>query len=120
MASEHAGKLVILLERAVTPEAVQSALRYASTAAAMDLAVEVHAVGAAVKLLRRGAEADYGAWQATLAQALELGVLLFACPQALAAQDMVADDLIDGVAGIRGAASLLAAGMAPGGRFMVF
>jgi predicted peroxiredoxin len=120
MASETTGRLVILLEHAVTAAAVQSALRYASTAAAMDLAVEVHAVGAAVTLLRRGAEADNSAWHAALAQARELGVELFACPRALAAHAMAAEDLLDDVAGIRGAASLLAAGMAPGGRFMVF
>jgi predicted peroxiredoxin len=119
MASDIAGKLVVVLQRAVAVEEVMSALRYASTAAAMDMAVEVHAVGASVALLRREAEAGDAAWQAALAQSLELGVEWFACPQALAAHDMTQDDLAGGVA-VRGAASLLAAGMAPGGRFMVF
>jgi predicted peroxiredoxin len=120
MASDGVATLVILLERAVTVEAAQSALRYASTAAAMDMAVEVHAVGAAVALLRRDVQAVDAAWQAALAQALELGVAVYACPQALAAQGMTEADLMAGVSGVRGAASLLAAGMAPGGRFMVF
>ncbi|MRW87752.1 hypothetical protein GJ698_27140 [Pseudoduganella sp. FT26W] len=119
MASDIAGKLVVVLERAATAQEVLSALRYASTTAAMDMAVEVHAVGAAVALLRRGAEADNSTWHAALAQSLELGVAWFACPQALAAHDMTEGDLADGVT-VRGAASLLAAGMAPGGRFMVF
>lgn len=117
--SDATPRLVILLDRAVTAEAAQSALRYASTAAAMDVAVEVHAVSASVSLLHRDAPDEAG-WRAALAQALELGVELYACPQALAGQGMQAEDLLDGVAGIRGAPSLLAAGLAPGGRFMVF
>jgi predicted peroxiredoxin len=119
MSAPATPRLVILLERAVTVAQVQSALRYASTAAAMDVAVEVHAVGASVALLHRNTVADAG-WRAALDQALELGVELYACPQALAGQVMRAEDLISGVCGIRGAASLLAAGLAPGGRFMVF
>lgn len=119
MSAPASPRLVILLERAVTAVAAQSALRYASTAAAMDVAVEVHAVGASVALLHRDALADAG-WRETLDQALELGVELYACPQALAGQGMLAEDLMSGVAGIRGAPSLLAAGLAPGGRFMVF
>jgi predicted peroxiredoxin len=119
MGADAGARLVILLERAVTVEAAQSALRYASTAAAMDVAVEVHAVGASVALLHRDAAAG-GDWLAALAQALELGVEVYACPQALAGQGMRVEDLMDGVSGIRGAASLLAAGLAPGGRVMVF
>jgi predicted peroxiredoxin len=119
MSGQASARLVILLERAVTVAEAQSALRYASTAAAMDVAVEVHAVGASVALLHRDATADAG-WRAALEQALELGVELYACPQALVVQGMREEDLMNEVAGIRGAPSLLAAGLAPGGRFMVF
>lgn len=119
MSGQASARLVILLERAVTVAEAQSALRYASTAAAMDVVVEVHAVGASVALLHRDAAADAD-WRSALAQAVELGVALYACPQALAARGMRAEDLMREVAGIRGAASLLAAGLAPGGRFMVF
>ena len=52
---DTAARLVILLDRAVTAAAALSALRYASTAAAMDVVVEVHAVGASVALLHRDA-----------------------------------------------------------------
>ncbi|TFW18344.1 DsrE family protein [Duganella callida] len=111
-------RLVILLERAATVPEAQAALRYAVTAAAMDVAVEVHAVGASVALLRRDhADAD---WRSALDELLELGAQLYACPHALAGQGMRPEDLRDDVAGVRGAASLLAAGLAPGGRFMVF
>jgi len=116
---DTAARLVILLDRAVTAAAALSALRYASTAAAMDVAVELHAVSVSVRLLHRDSPDDAG-WRGALAQALELGVEVYACPQALAGQGMQAEDLLDGVAGIRGAPSLLAAGLAPGGRFMVF
>jgi predicted peroxiredoxin len=119
MSADTGARLVILLDRAVTVEAAQSALRYASTAAAMDVAVELHAVSASVALLHRDAAAGAD-WLAALAQALELGVELYACPQALAGQGMQEEDLMSGVVGIRGAPSLLAAGLAPGGRFMVF
>lgn len=118
MASE-VPRLVILLERVASAADAAAALRYAATAAAMDVAVEVHAVSAAsVALLRR----DHGdlAWQTAIAELLDLEVQLYACPHALAARGMQPEDLHDGVAGIRGAASLLAAGLAPGGRFMVF
>ncbi|NYE58924.1 intracellular sulfur oxidation DsrE/DsrF family protein [Duganella sp. 1224] len=112
-------RLVILLERAASAPEAAAALRYAATAAAMDVAVEVHAVSAAaVALLRRG-HGD-AAWQTAIADLLALDVQLYACPHALAAQGMQPADLRDGVTGVRGAASLLAAGLAPGGRFMVF
>ena len=84
----------------------------------MDVTVEMHAVGSAVALLRVGA-LD-AALLAQLQQATALGALLYACPAALAEHDLSAGQLIAAVAGVRGAASLLAAGLAPGARFMVF
>lgn len=93
-------------------------LRYAATAAAMDVAVEVHCVGASAAWLREGA-AD-AALLALIRQAAEQGAQLYACPQALAACGVAQDTLIAEVDGLRGAASLLAAGLADDARFMNF
>ncbi|MDQ2823689.1 MAG: DsrE family protein [Pseudomonadota bacterium] len=115
--SVAASSLIIVLNDAATTT-LAVALRYASTAAAMDVAVELHAVSGAVTLLREGA--IDAALLAQLQQATALGVALYACPAALSDHNLVAHQLIADVAGVRGAASLLAAGLAPGARFMVF
>ena len=120
MTAAPASRLVILLNGGA-PDAestVMLALRYASTAAAMDVATEVHFVGPCVALLQRGV-AD-GELLAQLRQVVELDGEIFVCPVALDEQDMTEQDLIAEVKGVRGAPSLLAAGMAPGARFMVF
>ena len=113
--------LVIILS-SVSPDAAQAALlafRYAATAAAMDLAVEVHAVsGCTVRLLARSGAGD--ALRAQVRQATEHGASLYVCPLALAELNLRAEDLIDDVCGVRGAASLLGAGFAPGARFISF
>lgn len=93
-------------------------LRYAASAAAMDVQVELHAVGPSVAWLRRGA-AD-AALLTRLRTAVELGVDIFVCPQALADQGMRFEDLTDEVLEVRGAASLLHAGLAPGARLLSF
>lgn len=113
-------RLVILLNNVSieVPELAFIPLRYATTAAAMDVAVEMHAVSRSVALLRRGA-AD-PALLAQIRQAVALGVEIFVCPVALTEQGLSMDDLIDEVAGVRGAASLLVAGLEPGARFLVF
>ena len=113
-----APRLVLLLNTAADAGQVAAALRYAATAAAMDIAVEVHAAGPSVLLLRRGATP--AALLAQLRQAIDLDAVLFACPHALAEHGVGAEELVAEVHGVRGAASLLAAGMAPGARFMVF
>lgn len=120
MTAAPASRLVILLNGGA-PDAASTvllALRYACTAAAMDVATEVHFVGPCVALLRRGV-AD-GELLAQLRQAAELDAGIFVCPAALAAQNLTEADLIAEVSGVRGAPSLLAAGMAAGARFMVF
>lgn len=113
-------RLVILLNgvSADTPDLAAIPFRYAATAAAMDVAVEVHAVSRSVTLFRR--DLDAPAWLAQVRQAVELGVEIFVCPLALAEQGLRTEDLIDDVAGVRGAASLVVAGLGPGARFMVF
>lgn len=109
--------LVIVLNDA-TPASLTIALRYASTAAAMDVPVEMHAVSGSAALLREGAlDASL---LAQVRQATSLGVGLYACPAALADHGLGPEQLIADVAGVRGAASLLAAGLAPGARLMVF
>ena len=112
--SGTATRLVILQ---ATEDAVL-ALRYASTAAALDVAVELHVVGALAARLRR--DACPPALLALIRQAVELGVEFFVCPLALAENSLTEPDLIDEVAGVRGAASLLAAGLAPGARLLTF
>jgi predicted peroxiredoxin len=109
--------LVIVLN-AASPATLAVALRYAVTAAAMDMAVELHAVGSAVAMLRH--DALDAAALAQLRQATALGAFLYACPAALADHGVAAGQLIADVAGVRGAASLLAGGFAPGARFLVF
>lgn len=93
-------------------------LRYAATAAALDVAVELHAVGPAVALLQSGVASE--PLLASIRQAVELGVQIFVCPQALAEQGLRSEDLIVEVKGVRGAASLLDAGLASGARFLSF
>jgi predicted peroxiredoxin len=113
-------RLVILLSGGsfAAPQSLLIALRYATTAAAMDVAVELHAVGQSIVMLRSGA-AD-PALLDQIRQAVALGVEIFACPVALTEYGLKSDDLIAEVAGVRGAASLLVAGLAPGARFLVF
>lgn len=113
-------RLVILLSSGSSeaPQSLDLALRYATTAAAMDVAVEMHAVNRSVLLLRIGA-AD-PALLDRIRQAVALGVEIVACPAALTEHGLKREDLIAELAGVRGAASLLVAGLAPGARFLVF
>lgn len=113
-------RLVILLSSGslAAPQFLALALRYATTAAAMDVAVEMHAVNQSVLLLRSGA-AD-PALRDQIRQAVALGVEMFACPVALTEHGLTSEDLIEELAGVRGAASLLVAGLAPDARFLVF
>ena len=111
-------RLIVVLSTP-TADAAALALRYAATAAALDVPVELHVVSAgAVGVFSRRAVS--GEMVAPLQQALEAGAEAFVCPAALAEQGLRAEELIDGFAGIRGAASLLAAGLAPGARFLSF
>lgn len=115
--AEPSPSLIIVLNSA-SSATLAIALRYAATAAAMDVAVELHAVSGAVALLRDGL--DDAAMLAQIRQATAHGVALFACPAAMADHQLSPDQLIAEVTGVRGAAALLASGLAPGARFMVF
>jgi predicted peroxiredoxin len=92
-------------------------LRYAATAAAMDVAVELHAIGTSVRLFARSAAPET---LAQVRQAHEFGVELYVCPVALAASGLRAEDLIDEVRGQRGAAALLGAALETNARFVAF
>ena len=119
--SQHAPARLVVVVSGLAAQAqhqVALGLRYAATAAALDVAVELHVVGPAVALLRRGAATE--PLPASLRQAAELGVQIFVCPQALAEQDLRPEELITEVNGVRGAASLLDAGLATGARFLSF
>ena len=113
--------LVIVLS-STAPQVSQAAvlaLRYAATAAAMDVAVELHAVSAdAAQLFGKGQASN--ALLAHMRAATEQGASLYVCPLALAEHKLRAEDLIDEVSGVRGAASLIAAAFMPGARFLSF
>ncbi|MEQ1805622.1 MAG: DsrE family protein [Burkholderiaceae bacterium] len=119
--SEPATQLVVVLSNssADAQGAALLALRYAATAAAMDVATQVHIVsGAAVRLFERTGVSAPLAAQAQ--QAREHGVEIFACPMALAEQGLRTDELVAEVCGVRGAASLLGSGFTSGARFLSF
>lgn len=117
MTATEPARLVIVLNDVDAGGALVP-LRYAATAAAMDVAVEVHCVGASAAWLKDGIAG--AVLLAQIRQAVEQGAQLFACPQALAACGVSPGELIAEAAGVRGAASLLAAGLAQNARFMNF
>lgn len=85
----------------------------------MDIVVELHAIsaGAAAWFGRDGASP---ALLLQIRQAVEFGADIFVCPVALSDRGLRAEELFEEVSGVRGAASLLAAGLAPGARFLNF
>lgn len=110
---------VMVVLSGASAEAAHLALRYAATAAAMDLPVEMHVVSAgAVRWFVRGA-AD-AALVTQLRQACELGLSLFVCPAALADQGVTPAQLLSEIAAVRGAASLLSTAVAPNVRVLSF
>lgn len=129
-----AKRLVVLLANGSrdAPAPVEHALRYAMTAAALDLSVELHVVGASVALLRRplpsaepsaeptAADRVHADLQARMREFGAQGGQLYACSAALAEAGLTPADLIDAVSGVRGAAALLAAGMAADARLLSF
>lgn len=119
-AAVNPSRLVILLNNVSIelPETISIALRYAATAASMDVAVELHAVSRSVAVFSR--RANTPETLGPIRQAVELGVQIFVCPQAMAEEGLREEDLIDEVSGVRGAASLLVAGLQPGAQFMTF
>lgn len=110
------------------------AFRYAATAAAMDIAVEIHVVGASVNLLRHGSSSDASEVAAPTTNAAmssqdllsqisdlkSLDVELYVCSAALAEANLSLTDLVPEVSGVRGAAALLVAGLAPDARLLTF
>lgn len=129
-------RLVVVLASGspADPKPALLAFRYAATAAAMDIEVEIHAVGASVSLLRRdasqepleGAEKSVNQAMSSrdfVSQIREMKALdidLFVCSAALAEARLSLSDLIPEVSGVRGAAALLVAGLAPDTRLLTF
>jgi predicted peroxiredoxin len=96
------------------------AFRYAATAAALDLSVELHVVGESVKLLQRKEAPGHGDFLDKIREMKALGVLLFVCSAAMADAQVSVAELVPEVDGVRGAAALLAAGMADDTRLLSF
>ena len=113
------------------------AFRYAATAAAMDIQVEIHAVGASVGLLRRDTACDATNLASQTVQTVSpamssrdfgsqirdlksLDIELYVCSAALSEANLNLSDLMPEVSGVRGAAALLVAGMAPDARLLTF
>ena len=129
-------RLVVVLASGspTEPGPAMLAFRYAATAAAMDIEVEIHAVGASVGLLRRDVtrEASASAVQALnpamssrdfvsqISDLKSLDVELYVCSAALVEASLNLSDLIPEVSGVRGAAALLVAGLAPDARLLTF
>lgn len=115
-----AAKLVIVINGSsttATPE-LSVPLRYAAAAAAMDVLVEVHAIGPSVAWFRSGAvDADL---LTRIRVAVEFGVDIFVCPQAMLDHGVRFEELIGEIEEVRGAASLLSAGLEAGARFLSF
>ncbi len=111
--------LLVIVLAGASAEAVHLAMRYAVTAAAMDIAVELHAISAGAAAWFRRDEAAPGLLL-QIRQAVEFGADIFVCPVALADRGLRTEELIEEVSGVRGAASLLGAGLAPHARFLNF
>ena len=116
-APDPAPRLVIVVND-VPAAGAEVPLRYALVAAALDADVEVHCVGASVAWLRNGAAP--APLQQQLDEAAAEGVRIYACSLALAAHGVPVAELVPAVAGVRGAAALLAAGFSANARFMNF
>ena len=100
----------------------------------MDIDVEIHTVGESVSLLRRDASQEpLEVAEKTMNQAMSsrdflsqiremkaLDIEIYACSAALAEAGLSLSDLIPEVSGVRGAAALLVAGMAPDARLLTF
>jgi len=128
-----ATRLAILVWGA-DPEAPQrcaTPFYFAATAAAFDAEVEMYFTARAVELLRTGvaetlraAEGDANAAGKTVAhflrEAAALGVKMFACPTAMAAQGLPAAELRREVTGQAGAAAYIGRTLDPAWRTLTF
>lgn len=100
----------------------------------MDIEVEIHTVGESVSLLRRDATPDHRkVEQQTTSPAMSsrdflsqiremkaLDIEIYVCSAALAEASLTLSDLVPEVSGVRGAAALLVAGLAPDARLLTF
>jgi predicted peroxiredoxin len=96
------------------------AFRYAATAAAMDVSVELHIVGESVTLLQHSKVYSSEGIIEKIREMKSLGVRVFVCSAAITEAGITLADMVPEVDGVRGAASLLAAGMAGDTRMLSF
>jgi predicted peroxiredoxin len=113
------------------PQRCATPFYFAATAAAFDADVEMYFTARAVELLRAGvaetlraAEGDVNAAGKTVAhflrEAAALGVKMFACPTAMAAQGLPGSELRREVTGQAGAAAYIGRTLDPGWRTLTF
>ncbi len=137
----HSTKRLLIVLAGGSPVATAPAglaFRYAVTAAALDLLVEIHVVGESVKLLQKSFAGNSDQTDRTLGDAIQsepfseqglssqvrlmksMDVKLFVCSAALADAGLTLMDLIPEIDGVRGAAAMLAAGLAEDARILSF
>jgi predicted peroxiredoxin len=137
----HSTKRLLIVLAGGSPLAIAPAglaFRYAVTAAALDLAVEIHVVGESVKLLQKSFVEKADQTDQTLADSNQsepfseqgfssqirlmksMDVKLFVCSAALADAGLTLTDLIPEIDGVRGAAAMLAMGLADDARILSF
>ena len=129
-------RLVVVLASGspADPKPALLAFRYAATAAAMDIDVEIHTVGESVSLLRRDVSQEplevaekstnpamsSRDFVSQIREMKALDIEIYVCSAALAEAGLSLSDLIPEVSGVRGAAALLVAGLAPDARLLTF
>jgi len=126
--TDSAEKLVIVMWSAdpSAPDRAAAPFVYALAARALEIDVEMHFTGGAVRWLFEGVAADAYTDQAKtktvrdfIREAAAAGVRLYACAMALAERRR-GETLIAEMTGIAGAATVVGAVVEPGCRVMVF
>jgi uncharacterized protein len=99
-------KIIIQLWRTSInePEFIATPLLFASTAAAMDVEVEMHIMGAAINLFVKGNKVNYQDLPLLskstidlISDAIRIGVKFYPCTGALRDRSLVPADLMDGL-----------------------
>jgi hypothetical protein len=127
--SDFGRKLAILVSASPdeNPEALVMPLVYAAVAAAMEVEVELHFTGRAVRLLVEGVAADLDVGEgdgrrlaAYLNEAAQHGVRFLACSKALKQHVAAEEAKIAGFAGVAGAATVVMRSVDPEWRVLCF
>jgi predicted peroxiredoxin len=127
--SDFGKKLAILISAAPDerPEAFVMPFVYAAVAAAMEVEVELHFTGRAVRLLVAGVAADLDVGEgddrrlaAYMREAAQHGARFFACSKALKQHVAAEEPKIAGFAGVAGAATVVMRSLDPEWRVLCF